>query len=154
PFQAEALPAGEGVMGAVWRWLPPIATRLLGVVFAAFMLLNVVRPMILALGTPAGAEGGTGRIEGPAGAMLAITKENQSRTQDKPGRAGALIGEGLLGGRGGRSEGGGMADAALVPRPPLAAALLGEGVDKAATFLLTVGQDAANEIFRHLGEAE
>jgi len=47
-----------------------------------------------------------------------------------------------------------MADDALVPRPPLPAALLAEGVDKAATFLLTVGQDAANEIFRHLGEAE
>lgn len=49
-----------------------------------------------------------------------------------------------------------MANDPAVPRlpaPPVAA-LLSEGVDKAAMFLLTLGQEAANDIFRHLGEAE
>jgi flagellar M-ring protein FliF len=104
-FQNEPMPAGEGTMGVVWRWVPPIATRLLGVAFAAFMLLNVVRPMILALGVPTAIEGagaeGPLQIGGREGAMVAITKENQTLTKDNPERAAALIREWLLDGPGG-----------------------------------------------------
>lgn len=107
-FQAEQLPPGEGMMGAVWRWVPPVATRLLGVAFAAFMLLNVVRPMILALGVPGSQAiggGGPGQLTGREGAMVAITKENQSLTKDNPERAAALIREWLLEGPGGAGQG-------------------------------------------------
>lgn len=100
-FQTETLPPGEGIMGTVLRWVPPVATRLLGVAFAAFMLLNVIRPMILALGAPREGGFGTGRVAGGDGAAAAVTRENQTLTRENPERAAALIREWLLEGPGG-----------------------------------------------------
>src|SRR5206468_11322297 len=51
PFQAEEVPAGEGVLGVAGRWAPAVLTRLFAVVFVAEMLLYVVRPLVLGLAT-------------------------------------------------------------------------------------------------------
>src|SRR5581483_7149596 len=49
PFQTETLPAAEGWLAGIMRWLPSVATRLLALGFAAAMLLYVVRPLALSL---------------------------------------------------------------------------------------------------------
>jgi len=90
PFQTEAAPAGEGVLGPLGRWAPVVLTRVLGVAFAGAMLLWVVRPLLLGLASrvPAGAGGGA---LGLRGAVAELTQENLALTQQNPERAAALI---------------------------------------------------------------
>src|SRR2546428_331681 len=96
PFQSEALPAGEGVVGSLGRWAPVLVTRILGVVFAAAMLLWVVRPVVLGIATrlPAG-PGGRGALAGMDGAVAQLTQENLALTQQHPERAAQLVREWL-----------------------------------------------------------
>jgi flagellar biosynthesis/type III secretory pathway M-ring protein FliF/YscJ len=93
PFQSEPLPAGEGVLGVVWRWLPAVATRILGLAFAVVMLLYVVRPLVLGLAErPAVAAGGAaGVVTEMDQAMLELTGENRALTQRNPERAAQLV---------------------------------------------------------------
>src|SRR6185295_11597349 len=93
PFQNEPLPAGEGMMGTVGRWAPVVLTRLLGVAFAAAMLLWVVRPLILGLAGrrgPAQAPGPLG-ITGMDTAMAELAQTNLQLTQQNPERAARLV---------------------------------------------------------------
>src|SRR5256712_10045649 len=96
PFQSEAPPAGEGVVGSLGRWAPVLVTRILGVVFAAAMLLWVVRPVVLGIATrlPAG-PGGRGALAGMDGAVAQLTQENLALTQQHPERAAQLVREWL-----------------------------------------------------------
>ncbi|HLK11883.1 MAG TPA: flagellar basal-body MS-ring/collar protein FliF [Candidatus Binatia bacterium] len=93
PFQSEPLPAGEGVLGVVWRWLPVVATRVLGLAFAVVMLLYVVRPLLLGLAArPAAPAGGAaGVVTEMDAAMLELTGENRTLTQRNPERAAQLV---------------------------------------------------------------
>lgn len=91
PFQSEPTPEGEGAMGTVWRWAPVVATRLLGVGFAIFMLLNVVRPLVLSLA----ARPGAGLAASPEAAMAVLTTENRNLLQQNPERAAQLVREWL-----------------------------------------------------------
>jgi flagellar M-ring protein FliF len=97
-FQTEALPAGEGILGVVGRWAPAILMRLLGVVFAALMLLYVVRPLVMGVATRGLPGGGTRQLElsGPVHAATAqLTQENVTLAQQHPERAAQLLREWL-----------------------------------------------------------
>jgi flagellar M-ring protein FliF len=92
PFQTEPLPAGEGVLGVVWRWLPAVVTRLLGLGFAVVMLLYVVRPLLLGLAQrPAAAGGAAGVVTEMDQAMLELAGETRALTQRNPERAAQLV---------------------------------------------------------------
>jgi flagellar M-ring protein FliF len=93
PFQGEVLPAGEGMLGAVGRWAPVVLTRLLGVAFAAMMLLWVVRPLVLGLAVRGAGEAGAGGVEA---AVTRLTQDNLQLTQQNPERAAQLVREWLL----------------------------------------------------------
>jgi len=71
-------------------------TRLLGVVFAAAMLLYVVRPVVLGVAArlPA-APGGRGALGGMDAAVAQLTQENLALTQQHPERAAQLVREWL-----------------------------------------------------------
>jgi flagellar M-ring protein FliF len=99
-FQPEPLPAGEGILASLGRWAPAVLLRVVGVVFAALMLLYVVRPLLLELATRvsgAGARPGSGRPEltGPAQATAQLTQENAALAQQHPERAAQLVREWL-----------------------------------------------------------
>src|SRR5438093_2897132 len=96
PFQSEPPPAGEGAFGLVGRWAPAVVTRLLGVVFAAAMLLYVVRPVVLGVAArlPAG-PAGPGALTGMDAAVAQLTQENLALTQQHPERAAQLVREWL-----------------------------------------------------------
>jgi flagellar M-ring protein FliF len=98
-FQTEPLPEAEGMLAGVWRWAPAVVTRLLGVAFAAAMLLWVVRPIVLGLGTRAGGAAAGGRLLGGAASVLPataeLTRENLQITQQNPARAAQLVREWL-----------------------------------------------------------
>src|SRR5579875_2273537 len=92
PFQTEPLPAGEGVLGVVWRWLPAVVTRLWGLGFAVVMLLYVVRPLLLGLAQrPAAAGGAAGVVTEMDQAMLELAGETRALTQRNPERAAQLV---------------------------------------------------------------
>ncbi len=91
PFQTEPLPAGEGALGVVWRWLPAVATRLLGLGFAVVMLLYVVRPLLLGLAQRPAATAGAGVVTEMDQAMLELTGETRALTQRNPERAAQLV---------------------------------------------------------------
>jgi flagellar M-ring protein FliF len=98
-FQAEPLPPGEGALGVVWRWAPVVLTRLLGVAFAAAMLLYLVRPLVLGLGARRGgalAGGGGGALTGMDAAMAELTQHNVALAQQNPERAARLVRQWLL----------------------------------------------------------
>ena len=97
PFQTEALPAAEGILAVIGRWAPAVLLRLLGVLFAAAMLLYVVRPLVLGVANR-GAGGGAwqGALPGPARAATAqLTQENVALAQQHPERAAQLVREWL-----------------------------------------------------------
>ncbi len=100
PFQTESAGAAEGgMLATVGRWAPVVLTRLLGVGFAAAMLLWVVRPLVLSLAVRGGGdEAGAGGVEG---AMARLTQDNLQITQQNPERAAALVREWLETGRDG-----------------------------------------------------
>jgi flagellar M-ring protein FliF len=99
PFQAEEVAAGEGVLGVVGRWAPPVLTRLLAVLFAGGMLLYVVRPLILSLATRrvgvAGTLPGGAVLTGMDAAMAELAQHNVALTQQNPERAARLVREWL-----------------------------------------------------------
>src|SRR6185295_5055374 len=80
PFQVEAAAAGEGITGVVGRWAPAVLTRVLGVAFAAFMLLYVVRPLILGLSVrragPTVTLPGGATLTGMDAAMVELSQHN------------------------------------------------------------------------------
>jgi len=96
PFQSEPLPVGEGALGSLGRWAPAIATRLLAVIFAAGMLLYVVRPVVLGLAARVPAQAvGPGALVGMDAAVAQLTQENLALTQQHPERAAQLVREWL-----------------------------------------------------------
>ena len=98
PFQVEALPAGEGILGVIGRWAPAVLLRLLGVMFAALMLLYVVRPLVLGVATRGAVTGGQwpAELAAPARAATAqLTQENVTLAQQHPERAAQLVREWL-----------------------------------------------------------
>jgi hypothetical protein len=99
-FQSEALPAGEGILGTVGRWAPAVLLRLLGVAFAAAMLLYVVRPLVLGLAAR-GRVRAEEALAGPGGAAALLTRQNLALTQQDPERAAQLVREWLREGAGG-----------------------------------------------------
>jgi len=103
PFRTEELPAGGGMLSTVGRWLPAVLTRLLGVAFAAAMLLYVVRPLVLGLASRPGAAAKPSA--GLPGAMAELTQQNLSLTQQHPERAAQLVRQWLLEQAGGGSQG-------------------------------------------------
>jgi flagellar M-ring protein FliF len=98
-FQTEPMPEGEGMLAGLGRWAPAVGTRLLGVAFAAAMLLWVVRPIILGLGARGGVArpAGTfiGTVSGVVPATAELTRENLQITQQNPARAAQLVREWL-----------------------------------------------------------
>src|SRR5438067_390036 len=96
PFQSEPPPVAEGTLGPLSRWAPAMVTRLLGVVFAAAMLLYVVRLVVLGVAArlPA-APGGRGALGGMDAAVAQLTQENLALTQQHPERAAQLVREWL-----------------------------------------------------------
>jgi flagellar M-ring protein FliF len=96
PFQSQVVaPAGEGVTAGLWRWAPAVATRLGGVLFAAVMLLYVVRPLVLSLAARSAA-GGPVQPSTPEAAMAQLTQHNLALTQQNPERAAQLVRQWLL----------------------------------------------------------
>ncbi len=93
PFQTEPVGAGEGWAGTVRRWAPAVATRVLGVAFAAAMLLWVVRPLLLNLAARAAAPPAPRGVEG---AMAQLSRENMTFLQQHPERAAQLVRQWLL----------------------------------------------------------
>ncbi|TMA40178.1 MAG: flagellar M-ring protein FliF [Deltaproteobacteria bacterium] len=92
PFQSEPLPAGEGALGSLGRWAPAIAARVLAVLFAAGMLLYVVRPVVLGLAARVpGQVVGPGALVGMDAAVAQLTQENLALTQQNPERAAQLV---------------------------------------------------------------
>ncbi len=100
PFQAEEVAAGEGPLAAVWRWAPAVLTRLLGVAFAAAMLLWVVRPLVLGLATRRGGAGaalpGGVVLTGMDAAMAELAQHNLALAHQHPERAARLVREWLV----------------------------------------------------------
>jgi flagellar M-ring protein FliF len=98
-FQTEPMPEGEGMLAGLGRWAPAVATRLLGVAFAAAMLLWVVRPIVLGLGARGGAARPAGTfisaLPGVVPATAELTRENLQITQQNPARAAQLVREWL-----------------------------------------------------------
>jgi flagellar M-ring protein FliF len=109
-FQTEALPEGEGMLASVGRWAPAILMRLLGVAFAAAMLLYVVRPIVIGLASRGGAPRGGGRLIGGGAAVIPataeLTRENLQITQQNPARAAQLVREWLREGATGTEDAG------------------------------------------------
>jgi flagellar M-ring protein FliF len=99
-FQSEPPGVSEGALGVVWRWAPSVLPRLLGVVFAIAMLLWVVRPLILSLGTRrdngGGRPGGVRGLTGMDAAMVELTGHNLALAQQNPERAARLVRQWLL----------------------------------------------------------
>ena len=77
---------------------PAVLTRLLGVVFAAAMLLYVVRPLVLGLAGRRGPAlpGGRLGITGMDAAMAELAHTNLSLAQQNPERAARLVRQWLL----------------------------------------------------------
>src|SRR5262249_50274963 len=96
PFQTEELPAGGGVMDVVLRWGPPVATRIAGIVFAALMLLWVVRPLVLGLAQGRPVPRADRPLLARQGAMGELAQENLAIAQQNPERAAQLVREWLL----------------------------------------------------------
>lgn len=94
PFQIEALPPAEGIGSTVGRWAPAIGTRLLGVAFAALMLLYVVRPLVTTLAVRAVPPPPLD----PQQLVAQLTQENLQLTQQNPERAAQLVREWLVDG--------------------------------------------------------
>jgi flagellar M-ring protein FliF len=100
PFQTEPAPEGEGVLAGLGGVLPALATRLLGLGFAAAMLLWVVRPLVLGLTARGGRAGGAVPTAVPHAAVLQLTQENVALARQHPERAAALVREWLKEGAG------------------------------------------------------
>jgi len=98
PFRSEPVPAGESMLAAVGRWVPSLLLRLLGVAFAAAMLLYVVRPLLLGLAARRAAMPGLPGMAGTEvdGAMAALTQQNLALTHRDPEQAARLVREWLL----------------------------------------------------------
>jgi len=93
-----ALRAGGGRRGGSGRWAPAVLLRLLGVMFAALMLLYVVRPLVLGVARRGAGAGGQwpAELAGPARAATAqLTQENVTLVQEHPERAAQLVREWL-----------------------------------------------------------
>src|SRR5207237_900234 len=139
--QSEPPPVAEGTLGPLSRWAPAMVTRLLGVVFAAAMLLYVVRPVVLGVAArlPA-APGGRGALGGMDAAVAQLTHENLALTQQHPERAAQLLRDGPpLGAPGGKPG------AALAREDPL-----GPGrPDGLATSLGDVAPAALAQLLAH-----
>jgi len=92
PFQNEAAPGGEGLLGGLGAWLPALLLRLMAAGLVAAGLLYVVRPLVLALAE----RGGSGRRTAlPQAAAAELTQENLALTQQNPERAAQLVREWL-----------------------------------------------------------
>jgi flagellar M-ring protein FliF len=93
-FLGEGAPVGEGWLGPLGRWAPPILFRLLAIGFVAAMLLYVVRPLLVTIAArPVGRS--TPALGAPEVAVAQLTHENQTLAQQHPERAAQLVREWL-----------------------------------------------------------
>jgi flagellar M-ring protein FliF len=93
PFQSPEPEPAQGFLAATPSWAPPLAARLVAVLFALGALALVVRPVVRALGTAQ--SGPEIRLGERAGAAGELTRENVTLAQQNPERAAQLVREWL-----------------------------------------------------------
>ena len=93
PFQSPELEPAQGFLAATPSWAPPLAARLVAVLFALGALALVVRPVVRALG--AAQSGPEIRLGERAGAAGELARENVTLAQQNPERAAQLVREWL-----------------------------------------------------------
>ena len=93
PFQAAEPEPAPGFLAAAPSWAPPLAARLVAVLFALGTLALVVRPVVRALGGARSAP--EIRLGERAGAAGELARENVTLAQQNPERAAQLVREWL-----------------------------------------------------------
>jgi flagellar M-ring protein FliF len=93
PFQAPESEPAPGFLAATPAWAPPLAARLVAVLFALGSLTLVVRPVVRALVAARSAP--EIRLGERAGAAGELARENVTLAQQNPERAAQLVREWL-----------------------------------------------------------
>jgi len=93
PFQSPEPEPVQGFLAATPSWAPPLAARLVAVLFALGTLALVVRPIVRALGAARSAP--EIRLGERAGAAGELARENVTLAQQNPERAAQLVREWL-----------------------------------------------------------
>ena len=93
PFQSPEPEPAQGFLAATPSWAPPLAARLVAVLFALGTLALVVRPVVRALVAAQSAP--EIRLGERAGAAGELTRENVTLAQQNPERAAQLVREWL-----------------------------------------------------------
>jgi flagellar M-ring protein FliF len=93
PFQSPEPEPVQGFLAATPSWAPPLAARLVAVLFALGALTLVVRPVVRALATAR--SGPEIRLGERAGAAGELARENVTLAQQNPERAAQLVREWL-----------------------------------------------------------